>query len=107
MFNALLYKKHPTLYRQRIQAAPPWRYYVATLSLILAFAALIAGSKAGALLGVALWLGHTLWFSSQRLQRTRRCPRHVTEMLLTSAVIPMLSVYWRLRGAWHFRVMFL
>jgi len=25
-------------------------------------------------------------------------------MLATSAGIPFLSVYWRLRGAWHFRV---
>src|SRR5207244_12953942 len=27
MFNALLYKKHPRLYREKIQAAPPWHYY--------------------------------------------------------------------------------
>src|SRR5207248_10767874 len=27
MFNALLYKKHPVLYRQELQAAPPWHYY--------------------------------------------------------------------------------
>ena len=27
MYNALLYKKHPRLYRQRVQARPPLRYY--------------------------------------------------------------------------------
>src|SRR5207249_4945767 len=27
MFNALLFKKHPRLYRQRVQPAPPWHYY--------------------------------------------------------------------------------
>ena len=27
MFNALLYKKYPALYRQKIQAMPPWHYY--------------------------------------------------------------------------------
>ena len=26
-FNALLYKKHPRLYRQRIRPWPPWEYY--------------------------------------------------------------------------------
>jgi hypothetical protein len=31
----------------------------------------------------------------------------VLEMLATSAAIPFLSVYWRLRGAWHFRTPFL
>ena len=28
MYNALLYKKHPALYRARVQASPPWRYYL-------------------------------------------------------------------------------
>ena len=27
LFNALLYKKHPRLYRQRIRPWPPWEYY--------------------------------------------------------------------------------
>jgi len=27
--------------------------------------------------------------------------------IVTSAVIPFLAVYWRLRGALHFRVLFL
>jgi hypothetical protein len=31
----------------------------------------------------------------------------VAEMLVTSALIPFLSVYWRLRGALRFRVLFL
>ena len=29
------------------------------------------------------------------------------ELLATSALIPPLAVYWRLRGAWAFRVLFL
>jgi hypothetical protein len=27
-FDALLYKKHPKLYRERILHAPPWDYYL-------------------------------------------------------------------------------
>jgi hypothetical protein len=30
----------------------------------------------------------------------------VAEMVITSALIPFLSVYWRLRGALQFRVVF-
>jgi hypothetical protein len=33
-------------------------------------------------------------------------PRHVLEMALTSALIPPLSVFWRLYGALKFRVLF-
>ena len=39
MFNALLYQKHPQLYRCRIQPGPPWHYYR------------IAGALLGARLG--------------------------------------------------------
>jgi hypothetical protein len=31
----------------------------------------------------------------------------VVEMIVTSVAIPFLSVYWRLRGAIHFRVGYL
>jgi len=32
---------------------------------------------------------------------------HVIEMIATSVAIPYLSIYWRLRGAIHFRVAYL
>lgn len=106
-FDALLYKKHPRLYRERIRRAPPWDYYaiVATTpaAIVLALlgesvAAIIAGAAGGALV---------LRFAWQRLRPTRHSPAHVAEMLATSALIPFLSVYWRTRGALHFRVLFL
>jgi hypothetical protein len=31
----------------------------------------------------------------------------VAEMIVTSAVIPPLAVYWRIRGAIRYRVLFL
>jgi len=107
MFNALLYKKHPRLYRERIQPAPPWRYYASVAALLLALLALLSGSRRGALAGASLWLWLTGRFCAQRLRDTSRDPRHVAEMLVTSALIPPLSIYWRLRGAVTFRVVFL
>lgn len=83
-FDALLHRKHRRLYRERIRPVPPWDYYL-----------IVALTVAAPLLA---------W---RRLRTTSWAPRHVLEMLATSAVIPFLSVYWRLRGAWHFRTLFL
>ena len=35
MYNALLYKKYPELYRKKIQPSPPWNYYIIVLSVLL------------------------------------------------------------------------
>jgi glycosyltransferase involved in cell wall biosynthesis len=106
-FDALLYKKHPRLYRERIRPTPPWNYY-AIVGLTIASPLLgLAGKITAALACVAivvLLIGQFAW---SRLSRTSRSPSHVLEMVATSAVIPFLSVYWRLRGALTYRVLFL
>ena len=106
-FDALLYKKHPRLYRERIRPVPPWDYYAMVLFASAAPVALLAGQAlvAGAL--AAAWAVLVLRLAARRLAATAHTPAHVGEMLLTSALIPFLSVYWRLRGAWRFRVLFL
>ncbi|MFM8319470.1 MAG: glycosyltransferase family 2 protein [Chloroflexota bacterium] len=106
MFNALLYKKHPQLYRS-LQTSPPWLYYLALVSFFGAGLALLGGlPQLAAGLGGA-WAALWLSFSRRRLQGTSHSPAHVAEMLVTSALIPFLSVYWRLRGALRYRVFFL
>lgn len=106
-FNALLYKKHPRLYRERIQARPPWHYYGMVALLGGSIAALAAHATALAAGLAAAWLLLVLRFSALRLRHTRRTPVHMLEMLWTSMWIPPLSVYWRLRGALRYRVPFL
>ncbi len=106
-FNALLYKKHPSLYRQRIQPGPPWHYYLGTAGLLAALAAGVAGLSLLAAGGAGLWGAVTALFCARRLRQTSADPRHVAEMIVTSALIPPLSIYWRLRGAVQFRVFFL
>lgn len=106
-FDALLYRKHPALYRRRIRRVPPWDYY-AIVALTPAAAVLAGTGRIGAAalpMTVALLL--MLRIAARRLLHTSRSPAHVVEMLCTSAAIPFLSVYWRLRGAWHFRTPFL
>lgn len=106
-FDALLYKKHPKLYRERIRRVPPWNYYL-IVALALAVPALAwAGQMAMASVCLVVAFALIVQLACARLRHTARTPAHVMEMLLTSAVIPFLSVYWRLRGAWRFRVLFL
>jgi GT2 family glycosyltransferase len=106
-FDALLYKKHPQLYRQRIRPVPPWNHYLivaATLS-VPWFVASDHVEIAMAMLGFAVSL--VLRLTGERLRQTSGDPSKVAPTLLTSALIPFLSVYWRLRGALRFRVLFL
>jgi glycosyltransferase involved in cell wall biosynthesis len=107
MYNALLYKKHPRLYRERIQAAPPWHYYGNVGALLLMLIALLNKKPRLALIGMCLWALLTGRFCLQRLEQTSHEPHHVAEMIITSVLIPPLSIYWRLRGAIKFRVFFL
>lgn len=107
MFNALLYKKHPTQYKQKIQAAPPWHYYSITGALLLALMGLLRKSKALALPGLGLWTYQTGRFCMQRLEHTSHAPKHIAEMIVTSMLLPPLAIFWRIRGAIKFRVWFL
>ncbi len=107
MFNALLYKKHPELFLERIQAQPPLRYY----AIIMCFTAALAGALAGKTeitLEFALgWLGLTLFFVVDRLTGASIAAPHIVEMLLTSLAVPFLSVFWRLYGAVKFKVAYI
>jgi glycosyltransferase involved in cell wall biosynthesis len=106
LFEALLYKKHPQLYRQKVTPQVPWRYYFIVACTL---GAVVALASAAWLLAAALLLPALvaiLSFAVLRLKGTSKAPAHIVEMLATSFVIPYLSVYWRLRGAWQYRVAF-
>jgi glycosyltransferase involved in cell wall biosynthesis len=107
LFDALLFKKHPRLYRERIRRTPPWNYYGIVVSLIAMAAALVAGAFAVAWIAFAAWAILSGLFLAKRLDGTSRAPRHVAEMVVTSLAIPVVAVYWRLVGAFRFRVFFL
>jgi GT2 family glycosyltransferase len=107
MFNALLYKKHPALYRRLIQARPPLRYYAMVAALMVACAAGFADQPWIAGGALAAWLVLTAEFCRRRLRRTSRRVSHIVEMAVTSALIPPLAVFWRIRGAVKYRVLFL
>jgi glycosyltransferase involved in cell wall biosynthesis len=106
-FEPLLYKKHPRLYRERIRRSPPWNYYYIVGLSLAALVLRIAGVTGSALIALLLAVLLILQLTVRRLRHTSRSPAHVLEMLVTSAIIPFLSVYWRIRGALKFRVWYL
>lgn len=103
MYEALLYRNHPRRYRERIRAHPRWDYYATVASLVAGLAFAIAGAFAMALACFALWGLLTARFALQRLRGTARTPSHRLEMIVTSALIPPLALFWRLVGMLKFR----
>lgn len=105
-FNALLYKKHPLLYREKIENAPPLLYYAIVISLFIAASAGIGGQPFAAATFGGAWFALVIYLTFRRLNSLECTLPHLLEMVATSAVIPPLSVFWRLWGALRFRVVF-
>jgi glycosyltransferase involved in cell wall biosynthesis len=106
LFNALIYRKHPRRYRAELQARPPLQYYAILLAGLGALGSLALGARPVAGVFGAGWLLLEARFLARRLRGISHTPRHVADMVLTSLLIPPLSVYWRLRGAVRYRVVF-
>ncbi len=106
LYNALLYKKHPHLYCKRIKANPNWLYYQIIFLFAGGMIMLATGHIKISLPAFGGWLILTVVFVSRRLKPTSHSLSHATEMTATSLVIPFLSVFWTLYGAYRFRVLF-
>lgn len=102
MFDVLLYKKYPQLYRQRIRRGPPWFYLSVTGLLLLAVIAALTGIQRVVEAALILWAVLTFWFFWRRLSLSFLSVRNVIELVLSSIVIPPLSIFWRLAGALRF-----
>lgn len=105
-FDALLYKKHPRLYREKIAAIPPLPYYIAVVAVFAAVVAFSGGHLLASSLFAATWVGLTLRLIRRRLHGLTSHWRERIGVALTSLVIPPLALFWRLAGAWYFRVAF-
>jgi glycosyltransferase involved in cell wall biosynthesis len=106
-FEALLFRKYPNLYRQKIGIRSVWHYYLINLLWLVLFISAINGHYQAvqlAAIGLSMLL---LAFAMKRLRKTDKSVNHMLEMLSTSMVIPTLSVYWRLYGAIKYRVLFI
>lgn len=105
-FDALLYKKHPALYRQKVEPRPAWDNYLVAGVLLLALLSALLGMAVMAALAFGAWLLLTARRCAHSLRGAPHNPAHVAEMIVTSALLPPLCVFWRLAGAVRYRVRF-
>jgi GT2 family glycosyltransferase len=106
-YEALLYDKHPRLYRQWIRPDCPWDYYGILAALAGGITAGCSGAWPLAAAALGVWLLLTGRFLVRRQRGTSKRFGHVAEMVVTSMLIPPLSVFWRLYGAVERRRVFL
>src|SRR5690606_27074535 len=55
MYDVLLSRKHPQLYRERIRSQPPWFYLAVTATLLAAILCVAAGWQAAAIAFLTVW----------------------------------------------------
>jgi hypothetical protein len=85
---------------------PPLLYYAILAVVVISIIAFGKGNDTLGLICLAAWLGMSGYFCYKRLKSTALTLSHVLEMAWTSLWIPFLSIYWRLYGAFKFRVVF-
>lgn len=104
-YNALLYKKYPRLFREKIQRHPAWLYYLTVSLVVLLCIALAFDLRIWSRFALSGWLvcmGVLVW---KRLRMTSKSPSHIAEMVTTSMIIPFVSIYWQWYGAIKYRVL--
>ncbi|CAN5384821.1 glycosyltransferase [soil metagenome] len=107
-YDALLYKRHPDLFRQRIPAYKPLvlRYYVSVIALLVGLLAVGVGQPKLALVCLGLWGILTTRLIWERLSGHFGSWQAFKQATLTSLATPFLSVYWRLYGAFTYKTWF-
>ena len=102
VFDSLLFRKHPKFYRERIRPGLPWFYLLTTLAGSIALGCALAGAWTTAGASFGLWALLTAWFFARRARGTSRRPRDLADLLVTSVLIPPLSIGWRVIGMARF-----
>jgi glycosyltransferase involved in cell wall biosynthesis len=108
MYDALLYKKHPQLFRIKVRKiTSPILYYLIIASFLFMLIGVVIKQHSLADIGLVGWLGFTAFFIIKRLYITKLSLNHITEMVITSLIIPFISVFWQWYGAIKYRVLFI
>lgn len=100
VYNALLFKKHPLLFRKFIEPSPPWLYYLIVSCAIAGSIGTFFSSFYKAF--IFLWVVLSLLFAAKRIRPASKSLSHILELIFTSFLIPFLSVFWRIAGAFRF-----
>jgi glycosyltransferase involved in cell wall biosynthesis len=106
-FDALLYRKYPNLFKSTLHV-PIFNYYlilVVTCLLLYSIFFSVGGIFTGIWAILLLFLYGK--FAYQRLHNRHKGFSQVVEIIVTSMLIPYLSIYWRLYGSVKYRVLYI
>lgn len=105
-YDALLYKRHPALFRQRIDTDRGLilEYYALVLATATGITGAVSGNATAATLGFGLWAA--LSANLIRHLPGRATTAQLPHTVLTTLATPFLAVYWRLYGAVKYRVLY-
>jgi len=105
-YDALLYKRHPDLFRQRIEADRTHvvEYYASVLGVVLGVLGMLTGSMMLSVIGFSTWTPLSIGLIWQQIPN--RDNTKLPQAVLMALVTPFLAVYWRLYGAIKYRVMY-
>lgn len=102
-FNALLHKKHPLLYKQKIGIKPLWNYYAMVVLLPVCILSYLNTLPVVFTISFCCWLLLVCQLTLKRLKGTSKKLNHIIEMIATSVLIPFLSVFWNLQGSVRYK----
>ncbi len=107
-YDALLYKRHPSLFRERIPAyrRQVFRYYASVVSMIIGLIGLLIGQGSIATMGLSIWTVLSAYLVMHHLPNSPLNWLMLKHAILTAVATPFLSVYWRLYGAVKYKVLY-
>ncbi|MBO0950975.1 glycosyltransferase family 2 protein [Fibrella forsythiae] len=108
-YDALLYRKHPDLFRQRIPTYSTLvrRHYLTVSAAMVSVMAALAGQGTMVSAGVTCWLLLTIMLVVDQLSGQRLSWKAMGHALVVGIATPFLAVYWRLYGAVKYRALYL
>jgi glycosyltransferase involved in cell wall biosynthesis len=106
-YDALLYKRHPSLFRQRIETNRSLilEYYASVLASTIACMSILSGNTIAAVTAFIIWATLSTNFVWQRLP-DRTMTAQLPQTVLTAIALPFLAVYWRLYGSIKYKVLY-
>lgn len=107
LYDALLYKKHPDLYKRKVKPKIILTYYFIVLVALICLISLLAGWFYIAAVTFLVVFIMLFSFFMMRIKKTRKTLDHILDMFVTSMVLPFVSVYWRIVGSLRYKVLFL
>ncbi|MFD2935568.1 glycosyltransferase [Spirosoma flavum] len=107
-YDALLYKRHPNLFRERIPAyrRQVMRYYASVVSIAIGLISLLIGQEGIAIMSLSVWLFLSTDLVMHHLPSSPLTWIVIKHAVLTAVATPFLSVYWRLYGAVKYKVLY-